>query len=156
MFGSGMAFGINAIDLSSPSDFLLAGFRDPALGAIAVIAGLGLYGLWGKGLTNRRYRLALAPTAMVFLMMVSAGSSVYRYAVVAGRWRDSSFGPLEMKVSLKKEGEGNGVTGVENVKLVLATAEFLVFHGDPDRTIVLRRDAVVRIEAKQRKNQSFF
>ena len=155
LFGTGMAFGINAIDLSSASDFLLAGFRDPFVGIVGAATGVGLNWLWGKGTTSRNARLALAPTALAVLVICSVGSSAYRRAVITGSWRDTCSAPLTMKVSMKAESTGEPRM-TDSIRLVLATGEFLVFYGEPNRTIVLKRDEIVSITMVQHPDQCWF
>lgn len=152
MFGSAMPFGINAIDLASPADFLLAGFRDPFVGLVALASALGLYWLWDRSLKHPKIRWVLAGTALVWLVVCSAGSSVYRRAVVTGSWRNKCFAPLPMTILLKKDAS-EPAPRTTTGRLVLATSGFLVVHVEPNRTLVLKTDSVAGMEMIQRPDQ---
>src|SRR4051794_20773188 len=78
LFGSGMAFGLNVIDLASPSDFLLAGLRDPFVTLLAALSGWGLYSMWSKAISSRRARRTLLPVALVLLLAGALLSGCYR------------------------------------------------------------------------------
>lgn len=145
VFGDGIHFGVNTVDLASPSDFLLAGLRDPIAAVAAAISGAGLYWMWGKGMTSRGWRIALGPTALALLAVGIYGSAAYRHAVVAGSWQNARFAPLPSVVTLDHDHDGTLDT-ISDLRLVLSTADYFVFHRAPDETVILKKDSVKRIE----------
>jgi len=146
LFGSGIAFGINAIDLASPADFLTAGVRDPFAVLLAFLSGIGLLRIWRKGLTSSAWRRCLAPTAGVLLLIAILASSWYRHAVIAGSGYLSRWGPVGMTVTTDaKESAGPPSSGL---KLVLSTSGFLVFFRSTDKHVVLiKRDSITRMDS---------
>lgn len=140
-FGNTMPFGINAIDLASPSDFLLAGLRDPLVVVVAAVSAVVLYMMWGKALTSQRWRRALGPSIVVILVISVFGSAWYRHRVIAGPWRDTSFAPLPMTVTF--DGEQAAMT---DLRLVATTAEFIIFYRTPGETVIVKRDTILRME----------
>lgn len=152
IFGDGMSFGVNTVDLASPSDFLLAGLRDPMVGIAAAITGAGLFWMSGKGVTSRGWRIALGPTAVALLALGIYGSAAYRHAVVAGAWQNAGFAPLPSVVTLDHDHDGTLDT-IPDLRLVLATADYFVFHRDPNETVILKKDSVKRIELHLVKEQ---
>lgn len=144
IFGNGCAFGINAVDLASPSDFLVAGLRDPLVVLAAGISGAGLYWMWGKSLEDVRWRRALGPVIVALLALTVLGAGGYRYAVVAGPWNQSILAPFPMSVTLDQLRDGQPVT-MEGLRIVLGTSDCLIFHHEPNETIVLKKDTVKKM-----------
>lgn len=169
IFGIGWAFGVNAIDFTSPSDFLLAGVRDPFVGLAAAVSGAALFWMSGKGATRRGWRLAVVPTALVLLALGAFCSKAYRYAVVAGSWSDASSAPRPSTVTVDHEHDGTLDT-ITCARLVLSTSDYLVFYrrhpdqtcadgqGPPEqatpppteRTVIVPKESVKRIELTPR------
>jgi len=145
VFGGGMAFGVNTVDLASPSDFLLAGLRDPLVGVAAAISGAALFWMSGKGVKIPGYRYALAPVAVALLALGIFGSKVYRHAVVVGSWHDACFAPLPSTVTLDHDHDGTLDT-ITEARLVLSTADYFVFHRPTNETLIVKKDSVTRIQ----------
>jgi hypothetical protein len=132
LFGSGMAFDLNVIDLASPSDFLVSGLRNPFVIVLAAVTGWGLYTMWERARTNSRYRSALLPTAVALLIVGAICSGFYRHSVVRGYLQ--CIGPKNMEV----EYDGGSL---KDFRLAVATADFLVFAND-DQTVILSRASI--------------
>jgi len=144
LFGKGMVFGINIIDLCSPSDFLVAGVRDPAVFVLASVTGWGLYRMWGKALKDARYPRSLFLTALALLVLGASLSGLYRYLVVFGPCRDWPGAPRALKVTTDS-GEPT-----DHVRLAVTTSEFLVFGTPKGKTIVLPKGSIKRIDVYDR------
>jgi hypothetical protein len=144
-FGDGIAFGVNAIDLASPSDFLLAGLRDPIVVLVAAVSGIGLYWIWGKSVASRLWRLTLALTVLAFLVLGIVASGAYRHAVVAGKFKDCSFAPRLMTVTLDESQDGHPVA-LAGLRIVLTTTDFVFFYREPNETLIVKKSTIRRME----------
>jgi hypothetical protein len=148
LFGSGMAFSINIIDLASPADFLVAGLRDPVVTFLAALTGLLLYTLWGRWLDNTRSLSWLAALAGALLILGACLSAAYRHAVVLGVLRTWPGAPQPLTITFKGE-EGSGKL-VECARIGVVTADFIVLGIDPCAAAGSgRRLIVARSEIKQ-------
>ena len=65
LFGTGIAFGFNPIDLAAPTDFLVAGLRDPLVVVASEPPQRTLYWIWGRGLAQKAWRRSPAPVAVL-------------------------------------------------------------------------------------------
>ncbi len=137
LFGSGMAFGLNVIDLASPSDFLLAGVRDPFVTLLAAVTGWWLFSMWMKALRHSRPPRALLPIALGLLVLGAFCSGAYRRNVVTGVLKDVSLlAPKDLTVTLDG---GNELPGV---RLAVATADFLILGAADGKTIILPKGSL--------------
>jgi hypothetical protein len=143
LFGSGMAFGLNVIDLASPSDFLLAGLRDPVVTLLAALSGWGLYWLWGKSLRSVGARRALVPAMLALLVAGAWTSGWYRRSVVTGALQ--GIGPLRLAIAI--DGQDGPLTGV---KLAVATSEFWILGTMDEKTIILPKGSIKRVDVVPR------
>jgi hypothetical protein len=147
LFGTGIGFGINAIDLASPTDFLVAGLRDPFAVILACLSGWGLVAIWRRSLTNVRWKRLLAPGAVALLFVALLASCWYRQSVVKGGRLSNLMGPLPMTVTL--DSKEPAVSALSDVKLVLSTVGFIVFYRPSDQAVlVIKRDAINRMELR--------
>lgn len=141
LFGNGAEFGINAIEIASPSDFLVAGLRDPLAIVLAAMTGFGLFRLWSTFERKRNVGPLLTVAALLVLCLAASLSAAYRRAVITGPWRDASFAPLLARVTI-----GDSPT-LEDLRIVFTTADFIVFYADGRKaTVVVARDEVKRVE----------
>ncbi len=148
LFGSGLAFEINIIDLASPGDFLVAGLRDPFITLLAGLTGLCLYSLWGRWLRSPGRMWFLALLVVVLLGVCAYLSGAYRHAVVAGAWRTWPGSPQPLTVTLSKGADGEPEV-IECARIGVATADFIVFGTNPCSTQGAKRIVVARSEIRR-------
>lgn len=137
LFGNGIAFGVNIIDLATVNDFLVAGIRNPIVPILAGLTGWGLYGIWQAARDNPTLRFALVPTVLVLLALAALLSGAYRQSVVSGAMSDQSFAPRDLKVAVEP-----GVELPSRLRLALATSDYLVFGDEDGESWVVARSAV--------------
>lgn len=150
-FGNTMHFGINLVDLASPSDYLLAGVRDPIVVLLAALTGAIIYNLWRRARTRPQTRLVLWGVVFASLTVSVFGSATYRHAVVKGAWRDTFFAPMNLSVRLSSEkGEPEGK--LQAARIVAVTAEFFVFYissSENEGEVRVVRRSIVRELSRQ-------
>jgi hypothetical protein len=143
LFGTGIAFGLNAVDWASPSDFLVAGIRDPIAAVLAAAALLFIAWLWHRGIREAKWRWLTAAAAAVLLLLAILGSSAYRWAAIVGPLKDRG-GPTRMTVFVDK---GETRSGIPGLRIIGTTAGFALFYDEVNRrTLVLKRDTISRME----------
>jgi hypothetical protein len=148
LFGSGMAFDINIIDLASPGDFLVAGLRDPFVAVLAGLTGLFLYTRWGSWRESPRKMWWLALLAIALLAICACLSGAYRHAVVLGSWRTWPGSPQPLTVTLSR-GEDGKPEVIECARIGVATADFVVVGVDPCHAHDPSRIVVARGEIRR-------
>jgi hypothetical protein len=143
LFGTSVAFGLNAVDWASPGDFLVAGVRDPIAAALALVALLGIAWFWHRGITRAKWRWLTAVATGTLLLLAIMGSSAYRWAVVRGPWKDHG-GPVPMTVTFEK-----GEAPIPGLRIIETTTEFALFYDEASsRTLAIKRDTIARMELK--------
>jgi hypothetical protein len=140
LFGTGFAFGLNVVDLASPTDFLIAGLRDPFVTLAAGWSGWGLYVIWRSALTSRFWHRALVPSATALLLLCAFASYAYRNSIVRGPWCDShKLAPELFDVTLGNASEA------ELLRIGVTTADFIVFAATDGSAVIAKRDDVKRM-----------
>ena len=154
LFGSGMAFNLNVIDLASPSDFLVAGVRDPLVTLLSSVSGVGLYLAIGNAVRNARAPAVPAAIAVALLIGGAVLSFTYRWAVVFGPLWNRATTPAPVAVTLK----GDVHETVQCARIGVTTANFIVFGVDPPcdggegGRLVVAREEVARMTLGSRND----